>query len=332
MNLPVSHTAHTQKKKIVVIGGAKGICNVIIGLRAYMDADLTAVVSTADNGGSSGILSECYNIGPVGDLRRVCGAMADNDEPSELLSLAEHRYPEGCLSPHTFGNILLVSLFQRYQCIERAIKVYCEMIGARGSVIPVTLGKQTLWALREDGSIAEGESRIDLEEQTSRITKVWLAPQGIANPRAEQAIRDADAVIIGPGDHFTSIIPNLLVRGIPRAIRETTAIVVYIPNLMTKPSETPNYQMRDLVTDINFSLGGDSAIDLIIANDEPFPDDIIKRYAMEAKHPIYPTQKGTDGIKIPIHCAPLLNHHEYWHHDPYKIGKVISERCGQLVQ
>lgn len=327
----MSGSARSEKtpKKIVVIGGAKGISNVIVGLRAYLEADITAVISTADNGGSSGLLSECYGVGPVGDLRRVCGALADDNETSELLSLAEYRYTSGCLAPHTFGNLVLLTLFQRYRCIEQAIEKYCKMIGAKGSVIPVTLGKQTLWARREDGSIVEGESRIDVssDQSTSRITKVWLSPKGIVNPKAETAIRDADVVIIGPGDHFTSIIPNLLVPGIPSAIKETKAMVVYVPNLMTKPSETPNYQMRDLVADINSSLGTTDAIDLIIANNEEFPPDVLESYAMEAKHPIFPTEEGVRGVRIPIRTAPLLNHHEHWHHDPYKIGKVISDCC-----
>jgi hypothetical protein len=96
---------------------------------------------------------------------------------------------------------------------------------------------------------------------------------------------------------------------------------------MTKPSETPNYQMRDLVADINSSLGTTDAIDLIIANNEEFPPDVLESYAMEAKHPIFPTEEGVRGVRIPIRTAPLLNHHEHWHHDPYKIGKVISDCC-----
>ncbi len=322
--------SHTSKQ-VVVIGGAKGISNVIIGVRAYLDADITAVISTADNGGSSGILSDSYGIGPVGDLRRVCGALVDGNEASELLSLAEYRYETGCLAPHTFGNLVLLTLFQRYRCIEQAIASYCRMIGAKGSVIPVTLGKQTLWARREDGSIVEGETRIDVsgDQNSSRITKVWLSPRAIVNPKAEKAIRDADIVIIGPGDHFTSIIPNLLVPGIPLAIQETKAMVVYVPNLMTKPSETPDYQMRDLVADINSALG-EGALDLILANDEEFPTEVLADYAKEAKHPIFPTMEGVKGVSTPIHTAPLLNHHEYWHHDPYKIGRAISQRCFSL--
>lgn len=329
----MTHSVHSEipkgKKQIVVIGGAKGISNVIVGIRAYLDADITAVISTADNGGSSGILSDCYGIGPVGDLRRVCGALVDDNESNELLSLAEYRYESGCLAPHTFGNLVLLTLFRKYHCIEQAIEKYCQMIGAKGSVIPVTLGKQTLWARREDGTVVEGESRIDVSDDlnSSRITKVWLSPRAIVNPKAEVAIHEADVVIIGPGDHFTSIIPNLLVPGIPSAIKETKAMVVYVPNLMTKPSETPDYQMRDLVADINSSLGAENVIDLIIANNEEFPPGVLESYAKEAKYPIFPTKEGLAGVRIPICSAPLLNHHEHWHHDPYKIGRVISERC-----
>ena len=298
----------------------------VSGLRERVRAHLTTIISTADNGGSSGVLSESYGLGPVGDLRRVCGALAND---SKLKELAEFRHERGCLAPHTFGNLMLATLFEECNSIEEAIDGYCKLIGAQGTVIPVTLGKQTLYAKLENGEIIEGETHIDIPKHdgTLKITNAWLMPRAFANPRAEAAILAADVVIIGPGDHFTSIIPNLLVDGIPKAIRVTKAMKVYIPNLMTKPGETYGYQMHNLLTDINNFLGND-VIDLIIANNEKFPEEVLASYASEGKVPIFPTKEGLRGVDIPVYLSALLNHGEFWHHDPKKIAEAIATNCG----
>ena len=237
-----------KDKKIVVIGGGTGVFTMLTGLRRYFN-NLTAVVTMADDGGSTGILREEFGILPPGDVRRSLVALARTDN-EVLAHLFNYRFQEGSgLSGHSFGNLMLTALERITGSFDGAIKEASRILAVQGQVLPVTLKKGNLYAELEDGAIIKGETNIDIPKHDGnlKIKKVWLKPKVSANAEALEAIMKADAVIIGPGDLYTSIVPNLLVDGVVKALNKTKAKKIYFVNLMTKFGETNGFKASDFV-------------------------------------------------------------------------------------
>ncbi|MBI4220994.1 MAG: YvcK family protein, partial [Chloroflexi bacterium] len=220
---------------VVVMGGGTGCSSVLRGLKRHTDR-ITAIVTMFDSGGSSGILREEFGYPPLGDLRQCLVALGEEGEATEALRDAfEFRFSkESSLNGHSVGNLLLAALTTLHRDVEGAIAEMSQILRLKGRVIPVSLAQADLCAELEDGTIVRGESRIDLRRKSlPRIREVFLDPGAPANPRAMEAILEADAVVLGPGDLYTSVIPNLLADGIVPALRKTTAALVYVCNLMT---------------------------------------------------------------------------------------------------
>mgnify|MGYP001559404546 FL=1 len=235
-------------KKIVVIGGGTGVFTVLSGLKKYF-SDLTAVVTMADDGGSAGILREEFGILPPGDIRRALIALSDSD--NEILSkLFAYRFSEGRgLTGHSFGNLMLTALERITGDFNTAIAEASRILSVSGRVFPVTLTRTSLHAELEDGRVIMGETNIDVPSHDGnlKIRKVWLAPSADMNPAVGAAIREADAVIIGPGELYTSLVPNVLVRGLPEALKKSKAKKIYVTNLMTKFGETNHFKASDFL-------------------------------------------------------------------------------------
>ena len=208
-------------KKVVVIGGGTGVFTVLSGLKKY-DYALSAIVTMADDGGSTGVLREEFGMLPPGDVRRALVALSasDNKVMSELFNFRFEK--ESSLKGHSLGNLLLTALEKITGSFSDALKEAVNILNVKGEVIPVTLERTKLHAELENGAIIEGESNIDIPKHDPhlKIINEYLNPKAKANPDAVRAIKEADFVIIGPGDLFTSLIPNLLVDGIPEAIRQ----------------------------------------------------------------------------------------------------------------
>lgn len=277
-----------ENLRVAVIGGGTGIYAVLTGLRERT-GKITAIVSMSDNGGSSGRLRDEFGYLPPGDVRRCLVALASEDEAMLLRQLFEYRFDRGLgLNGHTFGNLLITALTDILGGEDKAVDAAGQLLNIRGQVLPVTLTSSTLCARLADGHVIRGETDIDVRKvrHDVAIEEVFLDPPAEASPEAAEAIRTADLIVLGPGDLYTSIIPNLLVRGIPEAIRDSRARRVYVCNVMTKAGETDGFPASRFIREINRYLGTD-ALDCAVLNyHESLPRQLYDRYKAEGSEPV----------------------------------------------
>ena len=261
--------------KVVVIGGGTGLSVLLRGLKLFT-SNITAIVTVADDGGSSGKLREDLGMLPPGDIRNCILALADM-EPT-LEQLLQHRFEEGNLKGQNFGNLLIASMNDISNNFEEAIKKISDVLAVTGKVLPVTLKDITLYARLKNGIIVKGESNIPIKslELNSPVESIFIKPKDAkAVKEATDAIDDADLVLLGPGSLYTSVIPNLLVKNIKESLNRTEALKVYISNVMTQPGETDNYTVYEHV-DALLRHWQDASIDYVIANTGEISDTISK--------------------------------------------------------
>jgi uncharacterized cofD-like protein len=277
-----------KRKSIVVIGGGSGSSVALSGLKSY-DVDLTAVVTMFDSGGSTGILREEFGYPPLGDIRQCLVALSDkgNNQIVALNSALDFRFgAESSLKGHSVGNLVLAALTTVYSGVQGAIDELSRMMQLEGQVVPVTLDEAHLCARLIDGQVILTESAIDLRGANGPgISEVFLDSEVSANDRALQAIREADAILLGPGDLYTSVIPNLLVQEVSDAIRDTRSPVIYACNLMTKLGETAGYGASTFASELVRYLGG-RKLDYLLVNSTTFTPDVLDVYAVEGAQPV----------------------------------------------
>ena len=262
-------------KKIVVLGGGTGTYTVLSGLKKY-PVSLTAIVAMSDNGGSTGSLRDELGVLPPGDVRTCLMALSTSDKL--MRELMTYRFEKGTLKGHSFGNLLLSALEKTTGSFDSAVEKASDILRLRGKVIPATLNNVHLMAKVGTRTI-RGEERIQMSKLNGSLKKLWLSPLARANPKALAAIRDADAIIIGPGNLYASLAPNLLVRGIPEAIRKSKAKKIFICNLMTKKEHTHGFSVADYTKAIEKFLGG--RVDIVVYNNKVPSEKLLKRYARE---------------------------------------------------
>ena len=291
--------------KLACIGGGTGLSSLLSGIKKYTSArrdqpeiidmnKLAAVVSVFDDGGSTGRLIEEFDVLPPGDTRKLLYSLSDADE---LLSrLFEYRFSSnGDLGGHTVGNLLLIALTELSEgSFPKAIQAASELLAVRGRIIPVSLDYTMLCAELADGDVVSGESQIPNRRNREPIRRVFLAPRDngknhqqsspdsykcVAHREATETIVNADVIIIGPGSLYTSIMPNLVVKGIVDAIQASNAMKIYICNVMTQPGETDGYSVSDHVRAIYDHA--DVPLDYIVVNNQPAPDELIKKYVQK---------------------------------------------------
>lgn len=310
-------------KKIVTIGGGTGTFMVLNALKDY-PMHLSAIVSMADDGGSTGILRDEYGVLPPGDIRRALVALSRSGDT--MRNLFNYRFDGGGFHGHSFGNLFLSALERTTGNFADAVREASQILNIAGEVIPVTLDNVRLHARLEDGSVIRGERNIDIPKtkSRSRISKVWLKPRGRINPAARRALLVADMIIIGPGDLYTSIIPNLLVRGMPQAIRKSKAKKIYIANLMTKFGETHGFGANDFVEAVEKYLG-EKILDLVIFNSKKPPAAVLRRYKKEKAEFIEPpAPKSRSRGKPEFILRDLLDKGKFVRHERRgKLAKVI---------
>lgn len=307
------------KPRIVVIGGGTGVFTVLSGLRKY-SLDLSAVVSMADDGGSTGVLREEFGVLPPGDIRRVLVAMAHAD--NRLLSeLFNYRFAEGGLKGHAFGNIMLTALTRLTGSFEDAIYEASRILRVRGTVIPVTLDNVRLCAKLENGTVIRGETNIDIPKHDGRlrIKKLWLDPVARLNKKAHKAILAADMVVIGPGDLYTSILPNLVVGGMREAIQKSKAKKVYVVNLMTKWGETNGFSAADFVHAVEGRLGKGVFHYALINSKRPTLQRL-RHYEKESAEFVIAGDLPRKPMAV---FGDFLRHRGFVRHDPEKLAKVL---------
>lgn len=310
-----------RKKRVVVIGGGTGTFVVLGALKNY-PIELSAIVSMADDGGSTGVLRDEYGVLPPGDIRRALVALSESSKT--LRDLFNYRFTKGGLAGHSFGNLFLGALEKTTGSFARAVKEASRLLNIKGEVIPVTLDNVRLYAKLKNGEIIKGEKNIDIPKTKSRasIEKVWLKPKAKLNPDARQVIQKANLIIIGPGDLYTSLIPNLLVGGLSSEIRRSRGKKVYIGNLMTKFGETDNFTAFDFVEEIEKYLGK-GVLDYVIFNSKKPSSKILNIYKKEKAEFVYPPFFDKEIKKPKYILADLINSKIPLRHNPKKLAKVI---------
>lgn len=271
-------------RKIVVIGGGTGTYAVLTGLKKHF-SDITAVITMMDSGGSSGRLRDEFGQLPTGDVRQALVALSA--DTSLLRKLFNYRYSKGeGLEGHSFGNLFLTALSEVSGGMEQALAEAGRILLIKGQVLPVTLSNSNLIAEYEDGSSVSGENDIDVPKHDGKlkITKLSLNPEAIAYEKTLEAIRKADLIVIGPGDLFTSLLPNLVVPKVADAICDSKAKKVYIVNLMTKYGQTYGFKASDFVAEIQKYLG--NCLDFVLINNKGLPEEIIEKYQAENDAPV----------------------------------------------
>ncbi|MCX7699142.1 MAG: YvcK family protein [Candidatus Goldbacteria bacterium] len=307
--------------KIVAIGGGTGMPNVLRGLKQYT-LNLSAIVTVADDGGSSGRLRKDYSVLPPGDLRNCIVALAD--EETLLGKLFQYRFEKkGDLAGHNLGNLFLTALTHIVGDLPKAINESSKVLAVSGKVYPVTLDNIVLKARLKDGRKITGESNIP--KARGIIEKVYISPSKCKPyPMAINAIKAADIITIGPGSLFTSIIPNLLVPGIVEAIVKSKALKVYICNIMTQPGETDNFRVSDHIKAI-FNHVGIKIVDYVIANNK-LPDKmILKKYARENSYPVEIDKHEISRLGVKLFEGQLFKPGKYIRHDPELLSKMIMK-------
>lgn len=310
-------------KKIVTIGGGTGGFVLLRGLREY-PYDITAVVTMFDSGGSSGVLRDEHGILPPGDVRRCLIALSSGEKEETLRQLFSYRFENGySLRGHSFGNILLTALTEVLGNEETAIHEAGKLLNIKGRVLPVSLEKAHLCVELEDTTIIEGETHIDIprHDGSLRITRAFLRPKVRAYDKVEKALEEADIIIIGPGDLFTSIIPNLLVKGVKEAIQKSKAQKIYVMNLMTKWGETNDFMASDFARVVLEYLGL-AKFDYTICNDGKMPKKLLEKYVEEKKYPVLIDMDVEQYTKKNIN-ADIYSGEDILRHDSKKLAKVI---------
>ena len=307
-------SAYSAPLRVVAIGGGTGLSTLLKGLKNFVPApgepfapntgtptisELSAIVTVSDDGGSSGRLRKEFNMLPPGDIRNCIVALS---EDADLLSqLFRHRFDKGSgLEGHNFGNLFLAALTSITKDFAEAVRLSSEILLTRGHIYPATSSNIELEALLEDGTRVRGETKITASK--GRIQELFLVPPNVEPlPQTLEAIARADIITIGPGSLFTSLIPNLLVKGIPQAIASSPALKVYICNLMTQANESLGLTAADHIRALNRHAGA-QLFDYALINQKPASEDLKAKYALEGAAQIVADLEAIEQIG----CCPVL--------------------------
>lgn len=314
--------------RIVVLGGGHGLATLLRGLKDH-SANLTAIVSVADDGGSSGRLRQSLGILPPGDIRNCLAALSDDE--AMLTQLFQYRFTdESGLGGHSFGNLFISALAEITGSFEEAVAESGRVLSVRGRVLPATLHNVRLVAEVElpnqPGNVrVEGESAIP--GVPGRIQRIWLEPNSpFAFPPAVRAILAADLIVIGPGSLYTSILPNLLVPDLLEAVRASRAFKVYVVNIATQPGETNQYSVMDHISVLEEHIGDDLADVIVYNNNHDLPLPNISDWVKLEGEP-----RG-----YPLYGADLVDEQHPWRHDSEKLARtlidLLFERTGPLIE
>ncbi|HBT20826.1 MAG TPA: hypothetical protein DEA47_05650 [Peptococcaceae bacterium] len=307
--------------KITAIGGGTGLSVLLRGIKEYT-SNITAVVTVTDDGGNSGILRGDFDILPPGDIRDCLVALADTE--SSMRQLFDYRFDKGQgLKGHSLGNLLLTAMSEMKGDFYSAVQEMAKVLAVRGRVVPSTLSKVTLGAVMENGSIIYGETNISNSRE--KIERIFLIPKECsALEEAVNSIIDADAVILGPGSLYTSIIPNLLVKGIAEALIKTKAVVFYVCNIMTQPGETDGYDAGDHLEAVIKHVGS-NIVDFVIVNSQNVSESLLQKYLEENSHPVAPARDKLEKMGVKVIEAPLVDNCHHIRHDSLKLAEIIMK-------
>lgn len=304
--------------KIVVIGGGTGLSNLLRGLKNYT-RNLTAIVTVVDDGGSSGRLRDEMGILPPGDIRNCLVALSDTENIME--KLFSYRFDTGTLKGHSLGNLFIAGLADTFGDFQKGIEQVSKVFSLRGTVYPSTLSQVVLGAEFTDGTSVKGETQV--RDTQGRIKRVYLEPEDCEPiPEALQALEEADLIVLGPGSLYTSVLPNLLVKKLKEKIQEVKAPCVYICNIMTEPGETDNFQVADHLQSI-IDHCGTGLVDVVLANKEPIPEELLERYAAEGSYPVIGDAASVEWLGCKYVEGEFLQAEDTIRHAPDRLAKAL---------
>ena len=289
-----------KRKKIVVVGGGTGTYTVLIGLKKY-PVDLSVIVSMMDSGGSNRVIRDEFGLLPTSDIRQCIVALSEERPRDILRKLFTYRYNAGTgITGMTFGNLFMAALTDIYGSQEKAIEKTCEFLDVKGEIIPITYDNTNLVAVYDNGRQILGEHAIDEPDEDlskRRIVELSVFPEASANKKAVKKIKEADLIVLGPGDLYTSILPNIVVSRIKEAVKSSKGKVAYIVNLMTRFGQTNGFKTSDFLAEMQKYLGKD-AIDYLLVNDGKIPAKALKWYKKTNAEPVEDDLKSLKGVKV----------------------------------
>ncbi|GKU83319.1 YvcK family protein [Niallia sp. NCCP-28] len=312
--------SENEQPRIVIIGGGTGLSVLLRGLKKY-PVDITAIVTVADDGGSSGRLRDDLDIPAPGDIRNVLAALSDVEPLVE--EMFQHRFSNSKdLDGHSLGNLIIAAMTSITGNFTYAIQEMSKVLNVRGKVLPATNHSVVLNALMEDGTIISGESRIPQSDK--KIQEVFLTPKDSSPlPEALQAIRHADLIVIGPGSLYTSILPNLIVPEIAEEILKASAKKIYICNIMTQAGETLDYSASDHVKAIYRHMKN-SFLDTILVNKENIPQSVQERYNEEKAKPVFFDTDQLEYLGLNVIAGDIISLDEgVIRHNTLEVAKIL---------
>ncbi len=312
--------------KIVAIGGGTGLSTLLTGLKEYT-SNITAIVTVADDGGSSGRIRKQFDILPPGDIRNCLVALADAS--SMMRDLFQFRFEEGSeLAGHSFGNLFITVMTRITGDFEKGVRETSKVLALRGQVIPSTLAKVILCARHLDGSVTEGENRIPKAQK--KISRVYLKPESAeTTPEAVKAIIEADIIVLGPGSLYTSILPNLLISGIKDSLVASKAIKVYVCNVMTQPGETDGFTASDHISAL-VNHSDPRVINYCIVNTGRVRSGILERYGQEKAYQVVNDRRRVEAMGYRVIEDDTISTDNFIRHDPIKLAKIVLTLFDEL--
>nr|WP_270172743.1 YvcK family protein [Paenibacillus sp. SYP-B4298] len=324
----MQRTNKKQNPSIVVIGGGTGLSVMLRGLKEK-PLDITAIVTVADDGGSSGILRNELHMPPPGDIRNVLTALADV-EPL-LADMLNYRFNHGNgLAGHSLGNLMLAAMTDISGDFVTGVRELSRVLAVRGRVLPAAGQSIVLKAEMKDGSVVTGESMIPKARR--QIKRVMIEPANVEPlEEAVEALREADAILVGPGSLYTSIIPNLLVPKLAQAIVESNAVKIFVCNVMTQPGETDNYSVSDHLEAIHAHIGH-HLFDYVIVNDGEIPPQVQSKYAEEGAKAVHLDLEEVKKRGYQVIADRLVLFRTYLRHDAARLSHHIYQLVENWMQ
>jgi uncharacterized cofD-like protein len=310
--------------RVAALGGGTGLASLLRGIKAA-PVDITAIVTVADDGGSSGRLRRDLGVLPPGDIRNCLVALADDE--SLLGRLFQHRFADGELSGHPFGNLFLAALAEVTGSFDLAVQECSRVLKIRGRVLPSTLEQIRLWAERADGEAVCGETRIAAGRGPCR--RVWLEPEPAPHAPALEAIGEADLILLGPGSLFTSVLPHLAVPGIAEALAGARARRAYVCNVMTQPGETDGFDAADHLERVLEAVPG--GVDTIVVHEGPLDPAGAAAYAAQGQEPVGVDRARLASLGTRVVAGDLAEAGRVVRHSPEALAAVLLELVGEAM-
>ncbi len=309
-------------KNVVTIGGGTGQYTLLRGLKNY-DINLNAIVSMFDNGGNTKQLRVEFGVLPPGDLRNCLLALSDESELKDIMKLFQYRFPKtsnGNLADYSLGNMILTALNDIEGDIAKGVKVCSKILNLKGNIFPVSLDNSHLYAETSNGRGLFGQLSVSYPETQERIKRVWLEPDAFIYSEAAKAIREADLIVLCPGDLYGSLISNFLVKGFKEALMDSKAKIVCVCNLVTKQG-TYGFKASDFLIEIQKYLG--KKVDYVICNTKQPTQNIVDKYLEEDSYFVDPDIDGDSVIKDDLLLELEINNKITARHDTNKISRII---------